>query len=131
MCIYKLGGLVQQLAEGRERGPAPDAPDAVDLALEVHGVPGMFGTGRRAINVSCRFDAVQRRQQELERVPGLEVHVVEGRQSLDIYDVVADVTLRRVYLLYDVDAGVAEDAEDLSQHARAVLVDDADALDRV
>ena len=42
MCIYKLGGLVQQLAEGRERGPAPDAPDAVDLALEVHRVPGVF-----------------------------------------------------------------------------------------
>ena len=45
--------------------------------------------------------------------------------------VVADVAFARVDLLDDVDTGVAEDAEDLAEHARAVLIHHTDSLDRV
>ena len=131
MCIYKLGGLVQQLAEGRERRTAPNGPNPVDLALEVDGIARVLRRSGRPVDVPRGLDAVQRRQQELERVPGLEVHIIKRRQSLDVYDIVADVALARVNLLHNINTRVAEDGEDLAEHARAVLVDDADALDRV
>ena len=55
---------------------------------------------------------------------------VDGVKDAE-HHVVADVALRGIYLLDDVDARVPKNAEDLSQHARAVLVDDADALDGI
>ena len=52
---------------------------------------------------------------------------VDGVKDAE-HHVVADVTLRGVDLLDDVDARIPKNAEDLAEHARAVLVDDADSL---
>mmetsp|Transcript_24072 Transcript_24072/g.72356 ORF Transcript_24072/g.72356 Transcript_24072/m.72356 type:complete len:276 (-) Transcript_24072:762-1589(-) len=123
-------GARGELAERGQRRRVLGA-DAEDLALEVDRVAAVLRRGRRAVDVARRLDAVDGREEELQRVPGLEVDVLERREALDVDDVVRQIAARRVDLLDDVDARVAKDGKNLAEHARPVLVDDADALHRV
>ena len=57
----------------------------------------MLGGARGPVDVARGLDPDEGREEELERVPGLEVDVVERVEALDVDDVVREVALGPVW----------------------------------